>query len=52
MAKPIVSDDLWAIVEPLLPPHRAMPGQRGRPPVDDRATLTGILFVLKSGIPW
>jgi transposase len=24
----------------------------GRPPVDDRACLTGIVFVLQSGIPW
>ncbi len=49
MAKELVSDELWAIVEPLLPPHRAQPGKRGRPPVPDRAALTGILFVLKSG---
>lgn len=52
MAKELVSDELWAIVEPLLPLHRAQPGTRGRPPVPDRAALTGILFVLKSGIPW
>ena len=52
MAKPIVSDELWAIIEPLLPPHRAQPGLRGRPPVSDRAALTGILFVLKTGLPW
>jgi transposase len=52
MAKELVSDALWATIEPLLPPHRAKPGMRGRPPVDDRAALTGILFVLKSGIPW
>jgi len=52
MAKEIVPDELWAIVEPLLPPHRAQPGLRGRPPVSDRAALTGILFVLRSGVPW
>ena len=52
MAKELVSDELWAIVAPLLPQHRAKPGNRGRPPVSDRAALTGILFVLKSGIPW
>ena len=52
MARELVSDELWAVVEPLLPPHRARPGTRGRPPVPDRAALTGILFVLKSGIPW
>src|SRR5436190_15767359 len=51
MARPIVSDELWAIVEPILPPPRQYP-LGGRPPVDNRAALTGILFVLRSGIPW
>src|SRR4051794_41774238 len=51
MAKPLVSDALWAIVEPLLP----KPGPKkkdGRPRIPDRACLTGILFVLRTGIPW
>src|SRR5919205_920230 len=52
MARPLVPDELWEVVQPLLPRHRARPGKRGRPPVDDRACLTGILFVLHSGIPW
>ena len=51
MAKALVSDELWAVVAPLLPPHRPR-AKGGRPPVDDRAALTGILFVLQSGIPW
>lgn len=51
MAKPLVSDDLWAAVAPLIPPRPPRP-KGGRPPVADRAALTGILFVLKSGIPW
>ena len=52
MAKPLVPDELWEVVRPMLPPHRRKPGRRGRPPVDDRAALGGILFVLKTGIPW
>src|ERR671929_1172726 len=52
MARPLVPDELWEVVQPLLPRHRARPGQGGRPPVDDRACLTGIVFVLRSGIPW
>ena len=52
MARPLVSDELWETVAPLLPAHKAGPGKRGRPPVDDRACLTGIIFVLHSGIPW
>jgi transposase len=51
MNKPLVSDELWAIVVPLLPPEPPKP-KGGRPRVSDRAALTGIIFVLKSGIPW
>ncbi len=51
MAKPLVSDDLWSVVAPLLPPPRPKP-KGGRPPVDDRAALSGMLFVLRTGIPW
>lgn len=52
MARPLVPDELWEVIEPLLPRHKARAGKRGRPPVDDRACLTGIIFVLQSGIPW
>ena len=52
MPGPLLPDGLWEEVEPLLPRHKAKPGKRGRPPVDDRACLTGIIFVLRSGIPW
>ena len=51
MSKPLVSDELWALVAPLLPPEPPKP-KGGRPRVSDRAALTGIVFVLKSGIPW
>lgn len=51
MAKPLVSDELWALVVPLLPPEPPKP-KGGRPRISDRAALNGIIFVLKSGIPW
>jgi transposase len=51
MAKPLLTDELWNKIEVLLPPVRAM-GTRGRPAVSNRACLTGILFVLKTGIAW
>jgi len=51
MAKPLVSDELWELIAPLLPVHEPSP-KGGRPRVDDRLCLTGILFVLKTGIPW
>lgn len=49
--KPLVTDQLWEIVAPLLPRRRPQP-KGGRPWVDDRATLNGILYVLRTGIPW
>src|SRR5258706_8429019 len=52
MSNPLVSDKLWAIIAPLLPAEPPKP-RGGRPrSISDRAALTGILFVLKSGIPW
>jgi transposase len=52
MAKPFVSDALWERIEPLIPKHHSPSNKGGRPPVDERAALSGILFVLKTGIPW
>jgi transposase len=51
MAKELVTDELWEVIEPLLPEEPPKP-KGGRPRIDDRAALTGIIFVLKSGIPW
>jgi transposase len=52
MSKRLVSDELWATVAPLLPPPRTDKKKPGRPRVPDRAALTGIVFVLTTGIPW
>lgn len=52
MAKPLVSDELWERIEPLLPNVARRYRYPGRKRVPDRAALTGILFVLKTGIPW
>jgi transposase len=53
MARPLVPDDLWEVIRPLLPPPKPRrPDHPGRKPVEDRQALTGILFVLKTGIPW
>ena|SRR6478672_3835104 len=51
MSEPLVFDELWEAVAPLLPRERPKPGD-GRPRVPDRARLAGIIFVLRSGIPW
>ena len=58
MAKPLVPDVLWQIIQPLLPRRKDTRRRRdksrrgGRPRVGDRAVLTGIIFVLKTGIQW
>lgn len=49
--KPFVSDESWAVIKPLLPKRRVS-RKGGRPLVDDRAVLPGILFVLPSRILW
>lgn len=51
MAKQLLPDELWSILEPLIPKEPPKP-KGGRPRVSDRAALTGILFVLRTGIPW
>ena len=53
MAKPLLDDNLWQLIEPLLPKPKARRFRfPGRKPVDNRKALTGILFVLKTGIGW
>ncbi len=53
MAKPLVDDELWKLAEPLLPaPQSRRFRFPGRQPLSHRQALTGILFVLKTGIPW
>jgi len=52
MARQIVSDELWEIVEPLIPEVKRRYRYPGRKRVPDREVLTGILFVLKTGIAW
>jgi transposase len=53
MAQPLVSDELWEMIEPLLPPPKPRRFRYpGRKPLDRRKVLTGILFVLRSGVPW
>jgi len=52
MAKTFVSDELWSMIEPLIPVKPRRTRNTGRYPTPDRACLTGILFVLLTGIQW
>jgi transposase len=47
----LVEDGLWELFEPILPKHHASE-LGGRPRAPDRAALSGIVFVLRTGIPW
>lgn len=51
MAKPLLTDELWKRIEPLLPPDPPKP-KGGRPRVPNRQALTGILFVSRTGCAW
>lgn len=48
----LVSDELWEQVAPLLPPEPEPSPLGGRPRVTNRQAFTGVVFVLKTGIPW
>jgi transposase len=53
MSRLLVEDRLWELVEPLLPPPKPRRFRYpGRKALDNRAALTGILFILKTGLPW
>ncbi len=53
MPAPIIDDELWKLIEPLLrPPKPRRKRYPGRLPVTDRAALNGILLVLKIGMRW
>ena len=47
----LVDEGLWELIESLLPPEPDK-ARGGRPRVPDRAVLEGIVYVLRSSIPW
>ena len=52
MAKVLLTDDLWNLIEPFIPSRPRRNCHPGRKPLPARNCLTGIMFVLLSGIPW
>jgi transposase len=52
MPIPIVDDELWQLIQPLIPVRPRRYRYPGRRPLDDRAVLDGILYILATGIAW
>lgn len=47
-----VPDELWKIIEPVLPKYNLRPEKGGRPRLKDRVAFAGILYRMRTGIPW
>lgn len=54
-----ISDEFWAIVEPLVPKKKRIAGKKykrkqggGRKPADTRVIFSAIVYVLRTGIIW
>ena len=47
-----ISDELWAKIEPLLPPRKQHPWGCHNPRVPDRKAMDAIFFVLRTGCSW
>src|SRR5436309_138940 len=53
MDRSLLPDDLWEFIKPFLPPAKRRHFRHpGRKPVAARKCMTGIIFVLKTGLPW
>jgi transposase len=49
---PLINDELWKSIAPLIERPCYVGRKVGRPPADDRDALSGILYVLETGICW
>ena len=47
-----LTDEQWTMIEPLLPKPVKRADGKGRPRVDNRTILNGILWVMRTGAPW
>jgi transposase len=51
--KALLDDKLWELIEPVLPqPKPRRFRYPGRKPLSNQQCFTGILYVLRTGIPW
>jgi transposase len=47
-----LTDDQWAVLEPLIPKPYRRPDGKGRPWKNSREVLNGVLWILRTGAPW
>jgi transposase len=47
-----LTDEQWAVIEPLIPEHERNPRGPGRPWQDAREVMNGILWILRTGARW
>ncbi|WP_372501221.1 IS5 family transposase [Streptomyces meridianus] len=52
LSQRLVPDELWSLVAPLLPSFSSRPQGGGTAPIDERAVLTAVVYVLTSGCAW
>jgi transposase len=52
LAQRLVTDDLWMLVEPLLPAFSGRRQGGGTAPLDERRVFTAVVYVLMSRCPW
>lgn len=49
MNRTVIKDQDWVQIEPLFPKKQT---KRGRPSIDNRIMVEGILWILRTGAPW
>jgi transposase len=47
-----LTDEQWTVVQPLIPVPAKRADGRGRPRIDDRKILNGILWIMRTGAQW
>jgi transposase len=47
-----LTDQQWGVVKPLIPVPPCRPDGRGRPRINDRDVLNGMLWIMLTGAPW
>ena len=47
-----LTDEQWSVVQPLIPKPKVRKDRKGRPRVEPRSVLDGMLWILWTGAPW